>query len=103
MLVYLAAPYTEVTGDKDLYMKGIMAVAGEWMISHPDHHVVTPLIGHYMLHVPGVGTDWGFWERYSIDLLRRCDAILVVRQNWHRSVGVEAEMQIAKELNLAIF
>lgn len=46
----------------------------------------------------GLPTDWRFWERYDRAMLAACSRLLVLRlDGWDRSVGVAAEIRIARE------
>lgn len=103
MLVYLSAPYSSVV-DKDKHMGLLMKFAGEYMLSHPGEFIVTPLTNHYALdHVPGLGADWNFWKNYSLDLLCKCDRMLVIEMDGtDTSTGVKAEIKHAIELGIEI-
>lgn len=49
-------------------------------------------------------SDWGFWEEYDTVFLQRCDGLIVLQlPGWETSVGVQAEIRIAKQLNLKIY
>lgn len=44
---------------------------------------------------------WAFWRRYDRAMLERCDELVVLQlDGWEESIGVKAEIAIAKELNL---
>lgn len=103
MLIYLAAPYSNVN-DKNAHMDMLMTVSGSYMVSNPGHHIVSPLFFHYSLDkVPNIAGDWNFWKNYSIDLLRRCDVVYCMEGigSW-LSTGVQAELAIAKSLNIPV-
>lgn len=105
MLVYLSAAYTQVP-DKNILMQDVMRFAGEWMLVHPDHRVVSPLFLHYSLPwVPGLGADYNFWGDYSRELLSKCEMLVVFRApgtNIDESVGVQDEIRLARELGIRI-
>ena len=49
-------------------------------------------------------SNWEYWEKYSIELLSKCDVMAVVcLPGWETSVGVTAEIAEAKKLNKRIF
>jgi len=46
---------------------------------------------------------WEFWDRYDRDLLAKADKVIVAMMaGWQESVGVQAEIAIAKQLGLPI-
>lgn len=104
MLIYLAAPYSNIK-DKDAHMEMLMVVSGNYMVSNPGHHIVSPLFFHYALDkVPEMEGDWAFWQNYSIDLLRRCDVVYCMEgTESDQSIGVQAELGLARQLNIPIY
>ena len=47
----------------------------------------------------GVPLDWGFWQRHDHRHLEACDEVVVLMlDGWRESVGVQAEIAIAREL-----
>jgi hypothetical protein len=61
-----------------------------------------PLCPHTMTrHFDGQLTD-EFWLSGTLELLRRCDALVLV-DGWERSSGTRAEAEEAKRLGLPIF
>lgn len=101
MLVYLSAPYSEIE-DKARLMQLVMRVSGEYMVRNPGAHVVSPLFNHFSLPlVPELGSGYDFWKEYSMDLLRRCDRILLLKYpGWEYSTGVQDELEVGRRLNL---
>jgi hypothetical protein len=46
---------------------------------------------------------WDAWETFDKNLLERCDGLLVLMlDGWERSVGVQSEIDYARELNMPI-
>src|SRR4051812_23871364 len=43
------------------------------------------------------------WLEGYIELLKRCDAVLVVLPNWDNSEGTQVEIKTAKESNIPVF
>lgn len=61
-----------------------------------------PLIPHAnsrFFHGTG---DEQFWVAGTLELLRRCDAVMVV-SNWKDSVGARGEVMEARERNIPVF
>lgn len=47
----------------------------------------------------GVPTTWQFWAMVDREYLSKCDVLAVLMlPGWHESVGVQAEIGIAREL-----
>ena len=47
----------------------------------------------------GVPLDWAYWERHGRRHLEVCDKVVVLMiDGWKESVGVQAEIAIAREL-----
>lgn len=45
-------------------------------------------------------TGWKFWADYDFTLIEWCDEVYVLkREGWKESIGVTAEIKIAKELH----
>lgn len=105
MLVYLSAAYSQME-HKNILMQDVMRFAGEWMLVHPEHRVVSPLFLHYSLPwVPALGADYEFWGDYSRELLSKCEMLVVFRApgtDIDKSVGVQDEIRVARELGLRI-
>lgn len=48
-------------------------------------------------------TSWEYWKNFDTEMLIRCDALLVATiPGWEKSIGVQAEIQIAKDLKKPI-
>ena len=47
----------------------------------------------------GLPSDWRFWERHDRRFLEACDEVIVLMlPGWEASIGVQAEIAIAREL-----
>lgn len=103
MIVYVAAPYTNVE-NKEFLMETIAKVCGQYMKNHPSEYTITGLVHHYACqHHSDLGTNWGFWKDFCVDFLRRCDKMLVIKYpGWQQSFGVQEEIRIAQELNIPV-
>lgn len=66
------------------------------------YHGVYPVIPHTMTqHFDKLLTD-DFWLQGTLEMLRRCDAVLTV-DNWMESVGAQAEVMEAQRLRMPVF
>jgi hypothetical protein len=102
-LVYLATPYSHP--DPEVRLRRFHAVnllaaklmAKGLLIFSPISHT------HPIAEADGLPLDWEFWSRYDQVMLAACSAMIVYRQaGWEESVGVQAEITLARELGLPI-
>ena len=101
-MIYLASPYThsdhrvrqrrfdEACRAAAALLRAGVAVFSPVAHSHP--------IAHF-----GLPTTWEFWAAADREFLARCDVLAVLTlPGWRESVGVQAEMQCARELRMPI-
>jgi len=102
MIAYIALPYSHpdqwvktnrmakfATFDADLMRSGIFTVS-------PMHKV-------FMLPFATFPDTWEYWRDYSHELMKMCDKVVVLQlDGWETSVGVCAEIEMAKKLGLPI-
>ena len=66
---------------------------------HAGRVVFSPIAHSHPLAQHGLPGNWQFWERYDRAFLERCDEVVVLMlDGWQESVGVQAEIRIAREL-----
>jgi hypothetical protein len=104
-LTYLACPYSHP--DKKVRRRRFVLVtqaAAWWMKAHPRSNVFSPLTHSHPLHeIAGMDGSWQFWKRIDTQYLRLCSRMVVLTlDGWKESVGVQAEIKIAKRLNIPI-
>jgi len=59
-----------------------------------------PIAHSHCLTRYGLPLDWRFWERHDRRYLEVCDEVVVLMLGgWQESVGVQAEIVIARELD----
>ena len=57
-------------------------------------HVITPLFMHEVVIRHTMKDDYEYWEPYCLNLLKRCDKMVVVKlDGWERSRGVAEEIK----------
>lgn len=60
--------------------------------------VYSPIVHGHPLTDYGLPGDWSFWKIHAQTFLQRCDALVVLMlEGWQNSIGVQAEMTMAKE------
>lgn len=104
-LIYLAAPYS----DKDPWIMEnrfqLINKAASVLMSR-GVYVFSPISHTHPIAVASNGDlprGWEFWEEYDKLMIRNCSEMYVLcLDGWEASIGVKAEMKIAKELNINI-
>jgi hypothetical protein len=102
-IVYLAVPYTHP--DKFVIQQRfdkVNKVSARLMSE--GINVFSPISHTHPIALAGsLPTNWEFWKNYDMAFLS-CSKKLIVLQldGWENSVGVQAEIQIAKNLGLPI-
>ena len=103
MIIYLVLPYThknkEVEDFRALFSDFVLAE-----LSRQGHTVIAPVsMCHHAARRFGLPTDWKFWEKVDSEILKVCDKLMVVQlPGWEESVGVTAEVKLAKEMEKEI-
>jgi Domain of unknown function (DUF1937) len=102
-LIYLASPYSHPDPEvREQRFQTVCKVAAKLMSK--GHLIFCPIAHTHPLVIHGqLATGWEFWDKYDRAILSKCSEFWVVcLAGWQTSVGVQAEMAIAKELNLPI-
>jgi nucleoside 2-deoxyribosyltransferase len=96
MLIYVAGPYR---GDVDGNIAKARAVAAECYLA--GHDVICPHMNTAKMD-EDTGLPDEFWLNTTLNLLRRCDAVVVV-PDWEKSEGTHAELAYAKTVGIPIY
>ena len=99
-LIYLASPYShpDRVVRKWRYELACKVAA---LLMRDGHLVYSPIVHSHPLTRFRLPAEWDYWRRLDEEMLRRCDALAVLRlPGWEQSVGVQAELALAKELGL---
>jgi len=102
---YLAVPYSDKDENVMQHRFNVVTkVAAELMKQGKE--VFSPITHSHpiALHLDaGAAVDWQAWEKFDTKMLKCCDELYVLMlAGWRDSVGVEAEMQLAKDLGMKI-
>ena len=102
-LTYLASPYSHP--DKQIQERRFQAACQQAAEMLKTGEIVFSPIAHtHSIAAFGLPGDWSFWQAYDRAMLERCDALAVLQlDGWEESIGVQAEIAIAKELNLPVW
>ena len=101
-LYYLAAPYAHPDPlVKRWRLKTVNLTAGRLM--QKGQWVFSPLTHNALLDQYGVFGDWSTWGDYDLEMVARCDALLVLKlPGWEESKGVQGEIKQARKLEKEI-
>lgn len=103
-LIYLASPFT--TDDDQLleyrYLKAARACGH--IMAEKRLNIFSPIVMGWpiakQVHLP---TDWEYWEETCKVFVSRCQRFVVLTLNgWKESTGVQAEIEYALSIGLAI-
>lgn len=92
-MIYVAGPYY----DKDpsviqMRMDVIYEVMAE--LTKRGEVAVSPMLMHPIAVKYELPNTFEFWDKYSFELLSKCDRMIVVQmEGWNKSRGVEAEIE----------
>lgn len=103
MLTYLATPYSHPDlAIRILRYDIVTRIAAQLMrqgeiIYSPISHT------HVMAMQYGLPTDWNYWAENCMAFLNASRKLIVLQQDgWQESIGVQAEMSIARDKGLLI-
>lgn len=102
-LVYLASPYSHPNAEvRDLRFREVNRVAGD--LVRLGMQVYSPISHSHAMATEGdLPKSWLFWRAHCYAILRACSRVVVLMQNgWEESVGVQAEIAIAREMGLPV-
>lgn len=100
-MIYLASPYSH---PDPLIMRTRFLLAEQCCarLLQSRHFVYSPIVHcHELSQRYSLPTNFEFWRDYNFDMLRRADEFRVLRiSGWDQSVGVRAEIEMARLLKL---
>ena len=97
-MIYLASPYTHANPSvrEQRYQAACRATAA---LIRAGQVVFSPIVHSHPLVAFGLAGTWETWERIDRAFLERCDEVAVLMlDGWDQSVGVRAELRIAREM-----
>jgi hypothetical protein len=102
-IVYLAAPYSHpYQSVKNQRFLIINQVAAQLM--REGNIVFSPISHSHQIAVDhSLPTDWEYWQRSCEAFVSVSKKVVVIKlEGWETSVGVTAEINLAKELNIPV-
>lgn len=103
-LVYLASPYTHRDmGVQEQRYREVCRVAGELM--RAGVKVFSPIAhSHPIAQVAVLPGHWDFWQAQCIDMIERCDCVLVLMlPGWNASRGIHEEVAFAFKRGMKVW
>jgi hypothetical protein len=101
-IAYLAAPYNH-TDPAIKKQRADYTTAFTSYLFNKEIFVFSPLTHNVPLIEAGTVTGWDMWGKYDLEMLSRCDKLIVLRlPGWKESLGVKAEIEHATKLGLPI-
>lgn len=101
--LYLACPYSSPNKElMDLRFQIVSYIAGK--LIEVDHLVFSPISHSHPINVQyPLGHTWEIWEKHDLTFLRYSHTFAIVcLDGWTKSVGVNAELDYAKDNGLQI-
>jgi len=101
-MIYLASPYSHHDAHVRLYRFEEACRAAAALLK-AGLVVFSPIAHSHPIAKYGMPTSWDFWSQVDREYLARCDVLAVLTlAGWRDSVGVQAEMVMARELLLPV-
>jgi hypothetical protein len=101
-LIYLACPFNHMdpsTRERRSHAAGRFASK----LMRDGMMIFCPLSHHVSILQYGLPVGWDYWEKFNTEFLKKCDKLYVLKlEGWKDSVGVQAEIRLARKLNLPI-
>jgi hypothetical protein len=104
-LIYLASPYSHPDARvKESRFKAAVRAATWLMGCDPARNVFSPIVHSHPLHkLGGLRGDWKFWSKIDREYLTVSHKLIVLLlDGWKESVGVQAELDIANDLDIPV-
>ena len=101
-LVYLAIPYSS-DDPKEIEYRVEMLCKIDSLLMKQGVFTVSPVFKHFTLKYRNLPGNWTYWEKYSKNLMSKCDALYIIKLNgWKNSEGIREEIAEAKRLCIPI-
>ena len=101
-MIYVASPYShpDPAVREARFRAACRATAA---LVQSGQAVFSPIVHGHQLTAHGLPADWKFWEPFDHEHLKRSDEVVVLMlDGWRESVGVQAEIRLARELGIPV-
>ncbi len=104
-LTYLAGPYSHPSPSVSVGRYTELTKATAWLMNEKGWNVFSPITHSHPLHIVAkMRGDWAFWKRVDTQYVKLSKRLVVLTlPGWENSIGVTAEVKIARKLDLPIF
>lgn len=101
---YLAQPYSH-RDEPMMNYRYTTALAVTAKLTALGFMIYSPIVhDHPVSRAASMKTDYETWSVHCIDMVLRCDAVLVLMMSgWRESVGTKAEIEIAQTAGMPVF
>ncbi len=102
--IYLASPYSDPNPSvREARFYEVCKCAAHLM--HSGEHIFSPIAHSHPISMAGnLPKGFDYWADYDRIMISHCSSLwILLLAGWRRSVGIKAEIEIAKELNKEIF
>lgn len=101
-LLYLASPFSH--SDREvMYERTRLATNATIKLFNSGFAIFSPIAYNGSWIDEDVPGDWNFWKTFDELLISKMDGLIVLMlPGWDKSIGVTAEIEYAKSLNLPI-
>jgi len=101
-MIYLCSPYSHPDPSvREARFDAACLATVELM--RAGHVVFSPIVHGHPLVRFDLPIEWDYWERIDREHLRKCDEVVVLMlDGWRESRGVQAEIDLAIEMDLPI-
>ena len=103
-LTYLACPYSHQLSEIEELRYRRATEATAWLIEKLGWNVFSPIThSHPLATIGRLRHDWGFWKKIDTQYLECSERIVILElDGWRQSTGVQAELQIARDMGLEV-
>lgn len=103
MKIFLACPYGDDYEEQEFRFEQVTKYTCK--LINNGHIVYSPITyGHTLNKYDDLGNKLDFWMKQNLWILESCDCLAVLKlPQWHESMGVKEEIDIAKSLNKQIW
>lgn len=104
LLTYLAGPYSYWDPTVRVSRYEHLTRAAAWLMRVYEWNVFSPITHSHPLHaIGGMRGDWAFWQKIDTEFIALSARLIVLTlPGWRESVGVTAEISIARSQGIEV-
>ena len=105
-MIYLASPYMHADPEVKRARHDAAVRAAIRIMAETGEAVFSPIAHSHLMHVWSdgkIGGDWRQWAEFDRAVIAACSTFYVLMlDGWEQSVGIKAELEIARGLGLRV-